>query len=129
MADSYNAVPAEGDGLTYEHLADRDSLWLDFIADTGDGGAATYSVAAALAAPHLRVALPPERRTMLLRRPPPPPPAAAAVASGKGSRNSQPPQQQQQGDGDGPPLVLPRADLVVVSHARTLRMCHVCGGH
>jgi hypothetical protein len=30
-------------------------LWLDFIADTGDGGNPTYAVARALAAPHLRV--------------------------------------------------------------------------
>lgn len=30
-------------------------LWLDFIADTGDGGNSTYAVAAALAAPSLTV--------------------------------------------------------------------------
>lgn len=30
--------PAEGDGYTYEHLAGRAEAWLDFMADTGDGG-------------------------------------------------------------------------------------------
>ena len=30
--------PQEGDGFTYEHLAAKDELWLDFAADTGDGG-------------------------------------------------------------------------------------------
>lgn len=37
-ADQSNAAPHEGDGYLYEHLEDRDELWLDFIADTGDGG-------------------------------------------------------------------------------------------
>jgi hypothetical protein len=32
--------PREGDGFTYEHLAGRSQLWLDFCADTGDGGCA-----------------------------------------------------------------------------------------
>ena len=31
-------APQEGDGFTYEHLAAKDQLWLDFAADTGDGG-------------------------------------------------------------------------------------------
>ena len=30
--------PRGGDGFTFEHLADRKTLWLDFTADTGDGG-------------------------------------------------------------------------------------------
>lgn len=30
--------PREGDGFTFEHLAARAELWLDFCADTGDGG-------------------------------------------------------------------------------------------
>lgn len=98
MADSYNSTPEQGDGLTYEHLADRQSLWLDFIADTGDGGHSTYSVAAALAAPHLRVALPPD-------------------PSGP---------QQQGGATARPPLVLPRADLVLVS---LLMLSPGGGGH
>jgi hypothetical protein len=37
-ADQNNAAPHEGDGYLYEHLEDKDHLWLDFIADTGDGG-------------------------------------------------------------------------------------------
>ena len=35
MADSFNDVPAEGDGFTYEHYKDERELWFDFIADTG----------------------------------------------------------------------------------------------
>ena len=31
-------APREGDGFTYEHLKDRSHLWIDFCADTGDGG-------------------------------------------------------------------------------------------
>lgn len=30
--------PRAGDGFTFEHLAAREELWLDFAADTGDGG-------------------------------------------------------------------------------------------
>ena len=59
MADSFNDSPDEGDGFTYEHTDDRGELWLDFIADTGDGGNSTYTVASALAAPMLSVRLPP----------------------------------------------------------------------
>ncbi|KAK9862826.1 hypothetical protein WJX84_007158 [Apatococcus fuscideae] len=33
--------PQEGDGFTYEHLAAKHELWLDFAADTGDGGDST----------------------------------------------------------------------------------------
>ncbi|KXZ46777.1 hypothetical protein GPECTOR_40g511 [Gonium pectorale] len=59
MADSFNDTPSEGDGFTYEHLDERRELWLDFMADTGDGGNATYAVASALAAPVLHVSVPP----------------------------------------------------------------------
>ena len=38
MADSFNDVPAEGDGFTYEHYRDDRELWFDFIADTGEDG-------------------------------------------------------------------------------------------
>ncbi len=48
--------PAAGDGFTYEHLAEREEVWLDFMADTGDGGDPTYAVARALAAPWLPIA-------------------------------------------------------------------------
>ncbi len=36
--EKQSSRPAEGDGYLYEHLEEHDSLWLDFIADTGDGG-------------------------------------------------------------------------------------------
>lgn len=49
--------PRAGDGFTFEHLADRSQLWLDFCADTGDGGNPTYAVARAMAAPGLKVCL------------------------------------------------------------------------
>ena len=49
------APPQAGDGFTFEHLADRPELWLDFCADTGDGGDPTYAVAWAMAAPLLKV--------------------------------------------------------------------------
>ncbi|KAL3147784.1 hypothetical protein ABBQ32_002515 [Trebouxia sp. C0010 RCD-2024] len=52
--------PRAGDGFTFEHLADRPQLWLDFCADTGDGGNPTYAVARAMAAPGLKVAVPAE---------------------------------------------------------------------
>ena len=50
-----SAPPQAGDGFTFEHLADRPELWLDFCADTGDGGNPTYAVARAMAAPSLKV--------------------------------------------------------------------------
>ena len=50
--------PSEGDGYTYEHLAGRPEAWLDFMADTGDGGNPTYAVARSLAAPELPVQTP-----------------------------------------------------------------------
>lgn len=50
--------PREGDGFTFEHLAERDSLWMDFTADTGDGGDPTYAVAAAMATPLLHITVP-----------------------------------------------------------------------
>lgn len=45
--------PQEGDGFTFEHLAERKSIWLDFVADIGDGGDSTYAVASCMAAPTL----------------------------------------------------------------------------
>ncbi|KAK2079809.1 hypothetical protein QBZ16_002204 [Prototheca wickerhamii] len=46
-----DGAPQDGDGFTFEHLADRGELWFDFCADTGDGGDSTYAVARCLAAP------------------------------------------------------------------------------
>lgn len=54
-------VPHEGDGFTFEHLAGKKELWLDFCADTGDGGNSTYSIARCLAAPKIVVDLPEEQ--------------------------------------------------------------------
>ncbi|WIA33540.1 hypothetical protein OEZ86_006664 [Tetradesmus obliquus] len=85
MADSFNDTPAEGDGFTYEHFSSKQELWFDFIADTGDGGNPTYTVARALAAPSLTV------------------PASEAITSSGSS------QQQQQGS-----LQLPRGDVLLI---------------
>jgi hypothetical protein len=52
--------PAEGDGYTFEHLSGKDEVWVDFCADTGDGGNSTYSIARCLAAPSICVDLPKE---------------------------------------------------------------------
>lgn len=43
------------DDLLYDHFGERDDLWFDFMADTGDGGNSSYSVARLLAQPSLRV--------------------------------------------------------------------------
>jgi hypothetical protein len=37
------------------HLSKRKDLWFDFMADTGDGGNSTYSVARLLAQPSLKM--------------------------------------------------------------------------
>jgi len=41
--------------LVYSHLSKKKELWLDFMADTGDGGNSTYSIARLLAQPSLCV--------------------------------------------------------------------------
>ena len=57
--DLSSSAPRHGDGFTFEHLAEgRQELWMDFMADTGDGGNSTYSVARCLAAPELQVSDP-----------------------------------------------------------------------
>ncbi|KAJ7562881.1 hypothetical protein O6H91_03G087600 [Diphasiastrum complanatum] len=43
------------DGFLYTHFSKRKELWFDFMADTGDGGNSTYSVARLLAQPYLHV--------------------------------------------------------------------------
>ncbi|XP_078432771.1 uncharacterized protein LOC144704284 [Wolffia australiana] len=40
--------------LLYDHFSDREDFWFDFIADTGDGGNSTYTVAKLLAQPCIR---------------------------------------------------------------------------
>lgn len=51
QANQYN----KDDEFLYEHLSKRDDLWFDFMADTGDGGNSTYSVARLLAQPFLKM--------------------------------------------------------------------------
>ncbi|XP_031398410.1 uncharacterized protein LOC116208972 isoform X1 [Punica granatum] len=41
--------------LFYDHFRERDDFWFDFMADTGDGGNSSYSVARLLAQPFLRL--------------------------------------------------------------------------
>lgn len=36
-----SGAPREGDGFTFEHVAEKRELWIDFCADTGDGGCAS----------------------------------------------------------------------------------------
>lgn len=44
----------QGD-ILYDHFNERDDLWFDFMADTGDGGNSSYSVARLLAQPSIRL--------------------------------------------------------------------------
>ena len=46
---------ARQDGRLYDHYSERDDLWFDFMADTGDGGNSSYSVARLLAQPSIRI--------------------------------------------------------------------------
>ncbi|KAG6391925.1 hypothetical protein SASPL_149689 [Salvia splendens] len=46
---------AKQDDLLYGQFSERDELWFDFMADTGDGGNSSYSVARLLAQPSLKV--------------------------------------------------------------------------
>lgn len=46
---------AKQNDLLYDQLSEHDELWFDFMADTGDGGNSSYSVARLLAQPSLRV--------------------------------------------------------------------------
>eukprot|EP01018_Ginkgo_biloba_P006074 Gb_19683 [translate_table: standard] len=45
------------EGFLYDHLSRRGELWFDFMADTGDGGNSSYSVARLLAQPSLKVSI------------------------------------------------------------------------
>ncbi|GJN34655.1 hypothetical protein PR202_gb23337 [Eleusine coracana subsp. coracana] len=53
MQAAMNKTPDEANNsdLLYDHLNEKDELWFDFIADTGDGGNSTYAVARLLAQP------------------------------------------------------------------------------
>lgn len=41
--------------LFYDHLSEREDLWFDFMADTGDGGNSSYAVARLLAQPSIQL--------------------------------------------------------------------------
>ncbi|WCJ35383.1 Calcineurin-like metallo-phosphoesterase superfamily protein [Euphorbia peplus] len=41
--------------LLYDHFSDKDDLWFDFMADTGDGGNSSYAVARLLAQPSIKL--------------------------------------------------------------------------
>ncbi|GKV30407.1 hypothetical protein SLEP1_g39219 [Rubroshorea leprosula] len=44
----------QGD-LLYDHLSEKEDLWFDFMADTGDGGNSSYTVARLLAQPSIQL--------------------------------------------------------------------------
>ncbi|XP_075479193.1 uncharacterized protein LOC142520106 isoform X1 [Primulina tabacum] len=48
-------VGGKHEDLLYDQFSERDELWFDFMADTGDGGNSSYSVARLLAQPSVRV--------------------------------------------------------------------------
>ncbi|EFJ24167.1 hypothetical protein SELMODRAFT_102099 [Selaginella moellendorffii] len=49
------AQQTEKDGFLYTHFHKKEEMWFDFMADTGDGGNSTYTVARLLAQPFLKV--------------------------------------------------------------------------
>ncbi|CAK4239460.1 unnamed protein product [Aphanomyces euteiches] len=51
-----HALPME---YMFDHLADKDELWFDFMADCGDGFNSSYQIARMLAQPQLQVNIPP----------------------------------------------------------------------
>ncbi|KAG4147137.1 hypothetical protein ERO13_D05G203800v2 [Gossypium hirsutum] len=46
---------AQQDDLFYDHLSEKEDLWFDFMADTGDGGNSSYTVARLLAQPSIQL--------------------------------------------------------------------------
>ncbi|XP_010538790.1 PREDICTED: uncharacterized protein LOC104813013 [Tarenaya hassleriana] len=46
---------AEKRELLYDHLSEKEDIWFDFMADTGDGGNSSYTVAKLLAQPSIKV--------------------------------------------------------------------------
>lgn len=46
---------AKQDDLLYDQFSEEDDIWFDFMADTGDGGNSSYSVARLLAQPTIHV--------------------------------------------------------------------------
>ncbi|GER47282.1 calcineurin-like metallo-phosphoesterase super family protein [Striga asiatica] len=55
MSRVEDASSIKQDDLFYDQFSEQDELWFDFMADTGDGGNSSYSVARLLAQPCIRV--------------------------------------------------------------------------
>ncbi|KAJ0980805.1 hypothetical protein J5N97_009060 [Dioscorea zingiberensis] len=66
MQAAMNEVQDESkDGdLLYDHFSNKDGLWFDFMADTGDGGNSSYTIARLLAQPSIKVKSGGSRRTL-----------------------------------------------------------------
>ncbi|KAK3126151.1 hypothetical protein QOZ80_7AG0552370 [Eleusine coracana subsp. coracana] len=45
------------DDLLYDYLSEREDLWFDFVADTGDGGNSSYTVSRLLAQPSIQTVI------------------------------------------------------------------------
>ncbi|KAJ4801307.1 Calcineurin-like metallo-phosphoesterase superfamily [Rhynchospora pubera] len=56
MQAAMRKVPdeAKSEDLLYDQFCGRDDIWFDFMADTGDGGNSSYTVARLLAQPYLK---------------------------------------------------------------------------
>ena len=48
---------ARNDDLMYDYFNGREDLWFDFVADTGDGGNSSYTVARLLAQPSIQTVI------------------------------------------------------------------------
>ena len=48
-------IGAQKGELLYDQFSEKDDLWFDFMADTGDGGNSSYAVARLLAQPSINV--------------------------------------------------------------------------
>jgi hypothetical protein len=48
---------AQNDDLMYDYFNEREDLWFDFVADTGDGGNSSYTVARLLAQPSIQTVI------------------------------------------------------------------------
>ena len=46
---------AQQEDFLYDHFSVKDDLWFDFMADTGDGGNSSYTVAKLLAQPSIQL--------------------------------------------------------------------------
>jgi hypothetical protein len=47
----------QNDDLLYDYFNEREDLWFDFVADTGDGGNSSYTVARLLAQPSIQTVI------------------------------------------------------------------------